>query len=231
MWKLGWGLHLSQSCFNEVRSQPLGAASEHPTLANYPFKVRNVFFSFFQQMELHFLITQIYVAIEILLFYLCCIRTIRVMKGRLRESAKLQQTLQSRSPEVLISTYLHRSPDHLRANRYQLHPLHNIHLNPSSARLGDYYSVCRPQRPNSCQYIPMCAHHPCDNIRGFNKGSTIVVLSHLVENIQTGSFRNLLSCTLPISYITLLQRAFIRRLNISHVLILLSSLNQITYRE
>ena len=44
MWKLGWGLHLSQSCFNEVRSQPLGAASEHPTLANYPFKVRNVFF-------------------------------------------------------------------------------------------------------------------------------------------------------------------------------------------
>ena len=133
MWKLGWGLHLSQSCFNEVRSQPLGAASEHQTLANYPFKVRNVFFFFFQQMELHFLITQIYVAIEIPLFYLCCIRTI---KGRLRESAKLQQTLQSRSPEVLISTYLLRSPRHSRVNKYQLHPWHNIHFNPSSARLG-----------------------------------------------------------------------------------------------
>ena len=135
MWKLGWGLHLSQSCFNEVRSQPLGSASEHQTLANYPFKVRNVFF-FFQQMELHFLITQIYFAIGIHLFYLCCIRTIRVMKGRLRESAKLQQTLQSRSPEVLISTYLLRSPDHLRVNKYQLHPWHNIHFNPSSARPG-----------------------------------------------------------------------------------------------
>ena len=49
MWKLGWGLHLSQSCFNEVRSQPLGAASEHPTLANYPFKVRNVFFRSFNK--------------------------------------------------------------------------------------------------------------------------------------------------------------------------------------
>ena len=134
MWKLGWGLHPSQSCFNEVRFQSLGAASEHPTLANYPFKVRNVFFSFFQQMELHFFMTQICFAIGIHLFYLCCIRTIRVMKGRLRESAKVQQTLQSRSPEVLISTYLLKSPQHSRVNEYQLHPWLNIHFNPSSAR-------------------------------------------------------------------------------------------------
>ena len=85
-------------------------------------------------MELHFLITQIYVAIEILLFYLCCIRKIRVIKGRFRESAKLKQTLQSRSPEVLISTYLLKSPQHSRVNEYQLHPWLNIHFNPSSAR-------------------------------------------------------------------------------------------------
>ena len=109
MWKLGWGLHLSQSCFNEVRSQPLGAASEHQTLANYPFKVRNVFF-FFQQMELHFLITQIYVAIEILLFYLCCIRTIRVIKGG-SEKAPNFSKLCSQGHQKYLS--LHIFSDHL----------------------------------------------------------------------------------------------------------------------